>query len=279
MIDARKALREFGLPRIIIFSFFLLLLLLAGLNGLSVTGMFSDVLRRWGMYGVLVLAMVPSIQCGIGPNFGVAIGVEGGLLGALVSIELRHYGFFDRFADNPTLDSIMSILIALVLGIFFAAILGALYGLLLNMVKGSEMTVSTYVGFSVVAFFNILWLVLPFRSGTSIWPIAGEGLRTQINLQEDFSGVFNSFLRFEAGQLDVPTGLLLFFFAACFCMWLFQRSRFGMMMGAAGQNPNYARAAGINVNRMRIMGTALSTVLGAAESNSKTFFLSALIKP
>ncbi len=263
MTNAKKAVQAFGLPRIIIFAFFLLLLVLGGINGLNVLGLFSDVLRRWGMYGVLVLAMVPGIQCGIGPNFGVTIGIVGGLLGALISIELRFYGFFAPFANYPNLDSTVSILIALALGVLFAVVLGSLYGMLLNKVKGSEMTVSTYVGFSIVAFFNILWLVLPFRSGTSIWPVAGEGLRNQINVEDDFLGVFDSFLRFSLGRLDVPTGLLLFFFLFCFGMWLFQRSRFGMMMGAAGQNPNFARAAGINVDKMRVIGTAISTALGA----------------
>ncbi len=93
--------------------------------------------------------------------------------------------------------------------------------------------------------------------------MAGEGLRNQINVEDDFLGVFDSFLKFKLGRLEVPTGLLLFFFLFCFGMWLFQRSRFGMMMGAAGQNPNFARAAGINVDKMRVIGTAISTALGA----------------
>ncbi len=34
-------------------------------------------------------------------------------------------------------------------------------------------------------------------------------------------------------------------------------------MSAAGENPHFARAAGINVHKMRIIGTAVSTALGA----------------
>ncbi|MCL2674520.1 MAG: ABC transporter permease, partial [Defluviitaleaceae bacterium] len=63
--------------------------------------------------------------------------------------------------------------------------------------------------------------------------------------------------------MTVHTGLLLVFFLACFFMWLFMRSRLGMMMSAAGANPSYARASGINVEKMRILGTAISTALGA----------------
>lgn len=262
MATVKKAVRAFGLPRIIIIGFFLLLLLLAVIWNMNIAPLIEDTLRRWSMYGILVLAMVPGIQCGIGPNFGVTIGIEGGLVGALISVELRYHGFFNSFADNPALDAFMGILVALVLATVISGILGVLYGLLLNRVKGSEMTVSTYVGFSVVALMNIMWLVLPFRSPTSIWPLAGEGLRNTLSLADDFSGVFNNFLGFRVAGAYVPTGMILVFFLMCFLMYLFGRSRTGNMMMAAGTNPTYARAAGINVDKMRIIGTALSTALG-----------------
>ena len=41
------------------------------------------------------------------------------------------------------------------------------------------------------------------------------------------------------------------------------RSKTGVAMSAAGANPTFARASGINVNRMRLIGTTLSTVLAA----------------
>lgn len=262
MEQVKKAAREFGLPRIIILAFFVLLMLLAGIYNMDIMSMMGDVLRRWGMYGILVLAMIPGIQCGIGPNFGITIGIVGGLLGALITIEMRFYGFFDRFANNPALDSMVSVMIAIALALFFSSLFGFLYGLLLNRVKGSEMTVSTYIGFSIVAFFNIMWLVLPFRSGTTIWPVGGEGARNTVSLEADFSNVFNNFLKISIGRMEIPTGLLLIFFLCCFFIWIFTKSRIGMMMSAAGANPTYAKSAGINVNQMRILGTTISTALG-----------------
>lgn len=262
MEAAKKAVKDFGLPRIIIMAFFLLLMLLAAAYGMDIPALLGDVLRRWGMYGILVLAMIPSIQCGIGPNFGVTIGIVGGLLGALITIDMRYYGFFNMFAGNPAADAMVSALIAVMLALILSSLFGILYGLLLNRVKGSEMTVSTYVGFSIVAFFNIMWLALPFRSETSIWPLAGEGLRNTVSLEADFSNVFNRFLRFNVGGVEVPTGLLLIFFLCCFFVWMFTKSRLGMMMGAAGANPMFAKASGINVNKMRILGTTISTALG-----------------
>jgi len=259
----QNAAKKFGLPRIIILSFFILLMVTAGVYGMDIPALLGDVIRRWGMYGILVLAMVPGIQCGIGLNFGVTIGIVGGILGALISVEMRHYGLFSVFAGNPTLDSFISVSVAILLALIISSILGFLYGVLLNRVKGSEMTVSTYVGFSIVAFMNIMWLLLPFSSPTSIWPLAGEGLRNTISLEADFSNVFNKFLGFNLGGTYIPTGLLLLFFIACFFVWLFTRSRIGTMMKAAGANPLYAKAAGINVDRMRILGTTVSTALGA----------------
>ena len=41
------------------------------------------------------------------------------------------------------------------------------------------------------------------------------------------------------------------------------RSKTGIAMSAAGANPRFAAATGINVDKMRIIGTMLSTMLGA----------------
>ena len=57
--------------------------------------------------------------------------------------------------------------------------------------------------------------------------------------------------------------LLLFFLLCCFIMWLFSRSKAGIAMSAAGSNPRFAEASGINVDRMRTLGTILSTMIAA----------------
>lgn len=244
-----------GLPRLIIISFFLFMLILAAPLGLSVPSLLGDAIRRWAMYGILVLAMVPAVQCGIGLNFGISLGIVAGLLGATLAIEIG--------IGNPW----MSILVAILVGVGIASILGAGYGLLLNRVKGSEMTVSTYVGFSVIAFMNMIWLSLPFVSGELIWPLGGQGMRNTISLANSFGEVLNKFLGFNIGNevngLYIPTGLIIFFIVACVLVWLFMKSKVGMAMSAAGANPVFTRSSGINVNKMRILGTAVSTVLGA----------------
>lgn len=264
----KNAYESLGLPRLIIIGFFLLLLVGAGSLDMPIPSLLGSAVRRWPMYGILVLAMVPAVQCGIGLNFGISLGIVGGLLGASLAIEMN--------LGNAWL----SLAVAVLIGVSLASILGVGYGILLNRVKGSEMTVSTYVGFSIIAFMNIIWLALPFKNGELIWPLGGEGMRTTVNLKSSFGGVLSdtpfSFnisgqgITFgkAAAELDAasigfyfPTMAVLFFLLFCLLIWLFMRSKTGLAMSAAGANPKFARATGINVNRMRIVGTAISTAL------------------
>jgi len=261
-IAIKKILADFGLPRIIILSLFFVLFILAGIFSMDLPSFFGDVLRRWGMFGLLALAMVPGIQSGIGPNFGVTVGIVGGMLGAVLGIEMNHAGVFD-FITNQAALAVAIAITAIIIGAILATGMGVLYGMLLNRVKGSEMAISVYVGFSAVAMFNIVWALIPVRTSIMILPATGRGLRQMINLQDDFGGAFNTLLSFQVGTFTMHTGLLLVFFLGCLLMWFFTKSRLGMMMSAAGSNPSYAKASGINVEKMRILGTTLSTVLGA----------------
>jgi simple sugar transport system permease protein len=245
----QKFVNQFGLPRLIILAFFLALLVSATFLNLPLDSLISDTLVRTGMNGVLVLAMVPGIHSGIGLNFGLPLGIVCGLLGGLISIEMRLVGF-PGFAA------------AVLISLPIAAVIGYLYGLMLNRVKGSEMLVATYVGFSAVSLMNIAWLLMPFNSPEIKWPI-GDGLRTTITLTGKYAKILNQFLEFNIFGVTVPTGLLLFFFAMCLLMFLFLRTRTGVMMSAAGINPKFATATGIQVDRARIIGTMLSTMLGA----------------
>lgn len=241
--------KKMGVPRLIIGMFFLLLCLMALILNQSLTSQLGNTLVRLGMNGVLVLSMLPGIQCGISLNLGMPIGIIGGLIGGLLCIELGMGG-------------LSGFLFACAVGILISMVTGYFYGLLLNRLKGDEMSVTTYVGFSIVSLMCIGWLVLPFKSPIMKWPL-GNGLRTTIGLQGAYKHVLNDFLSFEVFGVTIPTGLLLFFALCCFLVWLFMRSKTGIAMSAAGANPRFAAATGIDVDRMRIVGTVLSTVLAA----------------
>ena len=250
LVYSEWLVKKFGIPRVIIAVFFILLCFMTLWYDLSLSALLSNTVVRMGMNAVMVLAMVPGIQCGISLNLGLPIGLVAGLIGGLLTIELNIPGWG-------------GFLFAIFAGVVIAVICGYLYAQLLNRLKGEEMSVTTYVGFSIVSLMCIAWLVLPFKSLKLRWPL-GTGLRNTIGLDStNFKHILNDFGAFEIGSFTVPTGLLLFMGLCCFLMWLFSRSKTGVAMQAVGNNPRFAEAAGINVNKMRIIGTVLSTALGA----------------
>ena len=245
-----QAIKSFGLPRLIITIFLLLLFVIAPLAKVNIASGISDMLTRFGMNAVLVLAMVPMVHSGCGLNFGLPLGIISGLLGATMTIEFGFTGF-------------PSFLMAIVFATPFAIILGAGYGALLNRVKGGEMMIATYVGFSSVAFMCIMWLLLPYKSSDMVWGYAGTGLRTTISVEKAYLGVLDNFMRIEIGHLAIPTGTILFFALLSLLIWLFLRTKTGTAMTAVGSNPIFATASGVSVDKMRTLSVVLSTWLGA----------------
>ena len=194
---------KLGIPRVIIGVFFILLCFMTLWYDLSLFTLLSNTIVRMGMNAIMVLAMVPGIQCGISLNLGLPIGLVAGLIGGLLTIELGIPGWG-------------GFLFAIVSGSALAAVCGYLYALMLNRLKGSEMSVTTYVGFSIVSLMCIAWLVLPFKSLKLRWPL-GTGLRNTIGLDgTNFRHILNDFLAFQIGDFTIPTGLLLFMLFSCF---------------------------------------------------------------
>ena len=246
----RKLIDKAGWPRVIIALFLLSMFVIAPFVNISVGTSISDTIVRFAMNSVLVLSLVPMVQSGCGLNFGMQLGVIAGLIGAVTSIELGVTG-------------LAGFLTAIGIAIPIAAILGFFYGLLLNRVKGDEMVVATYVGFSSVAFMSMMWLLLPYKSPNMIWGYGGSGLRTTISVEGYWLGVLNNFLSIKIGNFFFPTGTVLFFGLIALIVWAFFKTKLGTAMTAAGSNPIYAKAAGVNVDRMRILSVVISTIIAA----------------
>ncbi|MEN3008368.1 ABC transporter permease, partial [Pseudothermotoga sp.] len=236
------------IPTLIIFLFLIALFILAAFTNVSIPSLLSDSIRRIGMNGVLVLAMVPTIRVGTGPNFGLPVGIIGGLLGALISMQLGLAGFAGLW-------------IAVLLAILICTVIGLGYAWLLEKVRGQEMMVGTYMGYSIVAFMSILWLMLPFTNPDMIWAIGGKGLRYTLALDRYFGHILNNFLKFKIDGFEIPTGLLLFFAGSCLVVYLFFRTRVGLAIDLVGQNERYAISSGVNPRRARLMAVVLSTVI------------------
>jgi simple sugar transport system permease protein len=251
MEGIKRFAADFGLPRIIITFYLLALFLAAPLVGVNLPASISDSLIRIGMNGIMVLAMVPMIQSGCGLNFGLSLGVIAGLLGATMSIELGFIGAAGFLA-------------AVLISQGFGAAFGFGYGKLLNRVKGGEMMIATYVGFSSVMIMSIAWLILPYKSPTMIWGFGGEGLRTTISVEGFWRHILDDFLVIRIGEnFKFPTGAILVFILVAVLVWVFFHLKLGTAITAVGSNATYARASGINVNKMRIISVMMSTMLGA----------------
>ncbi len=245
-----RLVQSFGLPRLLITGFLILLFILAPIVGADFPTQITNVLNRFSWNAVLVLAMVPMIHSGCGLNFGLPLGILAGLLGTTLSIE---FGFTGG----------LCFIMAIVLSTPIAIVFGMVYGALLNRIKGGEMMIATYVGFSSVAFMSMMWLLIPYRSPSMVMAYTGVGLRNMFSLENFFSNILSDIARIQIGNLIIPTGAILFFALLALGMWAFLHTKTGTAMTAVGSNPAFARAAGINIDRSRMLSVIMSTWLGA----------------
>ena len=246
----KKFINSYGMPRVLITGFLIILMIAIPLLGLQVQMIYTQAFSRIGMYGILILAMVPAIESGIKMNMALPLGILCGLFGGAMSLEFGFRGW-------------AGLLMAMTIAIPFAVLVGVLYGKLLNRIKGSEMMIATYSGYTAAAAMCIAWMALPIHNEEVRWP-QGHGVRSIISLTGNYEKILDNFLKIRITEdLSFPTGLFLFFALMCFIVWLFMRSKTGIIMRTAGANPKLAEANGINVDRMRILGMTLSTVLGA----------------
>ena len=247
----KQFIENAGWPRIIIALFLLALFIAAPFVGVRIDASISDTLVRVGMNGILVLAMVPMIQSGCGLNFGLPLGIIAGLLGAVTSIQIGVTGS-------------IGFIIAMAIAVPIAVVLGWLYGQLLNRVKGDERRMAAHVGFSSVALVCIAWLLLPYTSPTMIWGYGGSGLRTTISVEGFWLNALSQYVNIRIGEFFyIPVGMFLFFAFVSFLVWAFFRTKTGTAITAVGSNPEFARASGIDVDKMRTISVVMSTVLGA----------------
>jgi simple sugar transport system permease protein len=244
------AIREIGLPRLLIAAFLAALFAVAVATKMNMAILIEDCIARVARNGILVLALLPAIQGGLGLNFGLPVGIICGLIGCVISLNFGVHGA-------------AGVATAMGIGVALAVPVGAAYGWLLNRTRGQEMMVGTYLGFALVSAMSIFWLLAPFHNPTLVWAIGGKGLRTTLSLGGVYDKILDRWLAFEVAGVTVPTGALLAFLGLCWVVWLFFRTRMGITIAAARSNPRFALAAGISDERTRVQASILTTVLGA----------------
>lgn len=250
MAAVREHLREVGVPRLLIGLFLLLLFAVAVITHMDLPSLITDCVLRIGRNGILVLALLPAVQGGVGLNFGLPLGIICGLLGCVVTL-------------NASVGGWAGLGLSALLGVLFAIPVGLAYGWLLNRTRGQEMMVGTYLGFSIVSGMSIFWTMAPFHNPALVWAIGGKGLRTTLTLTGVFDKLLDKLGAFTVLGVMIPTGTLALCALFCLIVGLFFRTRMGITISAARSNPRFALACGISDQRTRVQATLFSTVLAA----------------
>lgn len=238
--------RSFGIARGTILGFLILLCAAAGLLDLSLGQLGSQSLQRIGMNMVLALSLLPMIRGGTGLNFGMPLGLVAGLLGCVIALEFE-------------LTGLTGFMTAALLGVIFAVPIGIIYGLVLNAVRGNEMLVGWFLGLSFVGFFSLFWYRAPFSNPKLVFPIGGRGLRQTLPLRETFGDALDALF----GTDSLRLGLLLAVAVVLVLVWILFRTKFGVEVESAGENPRFAESSGVVVPRARVLAVTASTCLAA----------------
>ncbi|HPS87584.1 MAG TPA: ABC transporter permease [Spirochaetota bacterium] len=239
------------LPQMIIIFFILALLIMALKINVTASSIINDLIVRLILNCILVVSLIPMVNSGAGLNFGLPVGAVAGLLGMVITANTGGKGLS---------GFIMSVAVSLP----FAVIAGILYGRMLNRVKGREEIAAAFTGFSFVSIMCLFWVVAPFSHPQMLWILGGTGLRNTIGLKDFWGKSLYNFMQFRIGEIIIPAGSIIFISAILLLLYIFSKTRTGMLMNAAGENESFARINGVNIGGMRILSVIMSTSLAAA---------------
>lgn len=110
---------------------------------------------------------------------------------------------------------------------------------------------------------NLFYTFVPVTNRQMLYPIGGQGLRPKVNLENYFGQILDRLWQIRCGELVIPLGLLLFFFGIGALLWLFSRTRTGMIFAAIAENERFVKLSGIHVDHYRTIAIIMSTVIAA----------------
>jgi simple sugar transport system permease protein len=216
-----------------------------------------EMLSRFGRNAILVLSLLVPILAGLGLNFGIVIGAMAGQVAAIV---VTSFG----------IGGIAGFALAAALAVPVAVLFGLATGALFNRAKGREMVTGLIAGFFANGIYQLVFLfavgtIIPFAAQSMLLP-QGYGLRNTVDLvgiQYALDDLWQ--VRFPIGAAPVRVPVATFAIVALFCAFnlFFLRTRLGQQLRAMGQDPHVAAAAGIPVDRNRVLATTLSTLFAA----------------
>ena len=240
----------------VVFIFVIITAAAIPLSGLSMASILQDILTRIGRNCFLVFSLLLPIMAGMGINFGMVLGAMAGQIGLIFTVDWNIQG-------------VPGLVFACLIGIPIAAMLGALAGQILNRARGREMVTGYILGFFMDGFYQfvVLYLmgfVIPVHS-LNITLSRGYGIRNTLNLgavRQSLDKLIPFGFKLPSGiTLNIPIANYLVIGALCLFIVWFRRTKLGQDMRAVGQDQHVAHAAGIPVDRTRIIAIVVSTVL------------------
>jgi len=220
---------------------------------LPLTSIVQEILTRIGRNCFLVFSLILPIMAGMGINFGMVLGAMAGQIGLIFAVDWNIVG-------------VPGLLFASLIAVPIAALLGWMAGEILNRARGREMVTGYVLGFFMDGFYQFIVLylmgaIIPIHS-LNITLSRGYGIRNTLTL-DSVRQSLDFFIPLRIGPFNIPLMNYLVIGVLCVFIIAFKKTKLGQDMRAVGQNQAVAHAAGIPVDRTRIMAIVISTILAS----------------
>ncbi len=220
------------------------------ISGFSPAYLLNEISTRLGRNAFLILSLLIPIMAGMGLNFGMTLGAMAGEIALILVADWQIWG-------------IPGLVLAAILSIPIAVLLGVVCGKVLNAAHGREMIASYMLAFFINGIYQFVVLymmgpIIPILHDSILLP-RGYGIRNTVDLLSMRQKVDN-LLAVNVGGVKIPVLTLIIIALVCLFIVWFRRTKLGQDMRAVGQDMEVARAAGINVERTRIISMVMSTV-------------------
>lgn len=221
------------------------------ISGFSPAYLLNEISTRLGRNAFLILSLLIPIMAGMGLNFGMTLGAMAGEIALILVADWQIWG-------------IPGLVLAAIISIPIAVLLGVICGKVLNAARGREMIASYMLAFFINGIYQFVVLymmgpIIPILHDSILLP-RGYGIRNTVDLLSMRQKVDN-LLAVNIGGVKIPVLTLIIIALVCLFIVWFRRTKLGQDMRAVGQDMEVARAAGINVERTRIISMVMSTIL------------------
>ncbi|MDR3173525.1 MAG: ABC transporter permease [Treponema sp.] len=251
--DIVKQAPRFFANNTVVFIFLVITLAAAPVSGFTPLSILQEILTRIGRNCFLVFSLILPIMAGMGINFGMVLGAMAGQIGLIFAVDWNIVG-------------VPGLVFASLIAVPIAALLGSLAGQILNRARGREMVTGYILGFFMDGFYQFIVLYLmgsliPIHS-LNITLSRGYGIRNTLNL-DSVRQSLDRLIPLRIGPVTIPLANYLVIVLLCLFIIWFRRTKLGQDMRAVGQDQKTAHAAGIPVDRTRIIAIVISTVLAS----------------